>query len=299
MGGMSTRGRRADGAWRHLAGLAATVFSLMPVVFVVSAAFSPAGTLSSRTLVPDRVTLANVRSLVADPVFAAWCANSLAISGTAAAASVLVSTLAAYALSRMRFAGRSVTLYAVILIQTFPQFLSIAAIYLVMIKLGRFWPVLGLGSPVGLVVVYVGGALSAVTVLMKGFFDALPKELDEAAAMDGATNGQIFVRVVLPLAVPALVVCFVLVFISTINEVMLASVFLNDRYRQTLAPGLVSLVQDNSSDFGRFCVGTLITAVPTVAMLQVGRRFLTRGLVGGAEPRPAGERHHDVGEMPR
>lgn len=271
--------------WRHLVAVAVALFSLVPIVFVVSAALNPSGTLSSTSLLPEQgFSLNNLVNLFSTTEFVSWYRNTLLIAATAAAASVLVSALAAYAFSRMRFAGRRVSLLALLLIQMFPQFLAIVAIYLIFSVVSDRWPQLGFNTATGLILVYLGGAMGVNTWLMKGFFDTVPKELDESAIMDGATHTQVFFRILLPLVTPVLAISGLLAFIGIVNEYLIAGVFLTDPESQTLAVGLAAMVGDNNreANFGMFCVGTLLTAVPTVAVFSYLQRYVVHGLTAGA-----------------
>ncbi|MEV6925087.1 sugar ABC transporter permease [Dactylosporangium sp. NPDC051485] len=269
--------------WRHLCGLAAVAFSLFPIVFVVSAALNPLGTLSSTGLVPAGAGLGNFTALFTKTGFPQWYLNSVLVAGLAAAAGVFLSILAAYAFSRMRFRGRRVGLMSLLLIQTFPQFLSVVSIYLVFARVGDYYPALGLDSPWGLMLLYLGGALGVNTWLMKGFLDTVPKELDESAVIDGAGHAQIFFRVTLPLVAPILAVTGLLGFIGTINEVLLANVFLRSDDAKTLAVGLYGLVaEQRNANFGMFCAGSLLTAIPTVVVFQALQRYIVSGLTAGA-----------------
>jgi arabinogalactan oligomer/maltooligosaccharide transport system permease protein len=269
--------------WRHAAGLLAVAFSLFPIVFVVSAALNPVGSLSSTQLIPRAAGLGNLRELFARTAFPHWYLNSILIAGIAAVAGVFLSVLAAYAFSRMRFRGRRVGLVSLLLIQMFPQFLSVVTIYLIFAALGDYYPAIGLDRPWGLMLLYLGGALGVNTWLMKGFLDTVPKELDESAVIDGASHAQVFFRVTLPLVTPILAVTALLGFIGTINEVLLANVFLHSDDAKTLAVGLYGMVaEQRNANFGMFCVGSLLTAVPTVVVFQVLQRYIVSGLTIGA-----------------
>jgi arabinogalactan oligomer/maltooligosaccharide transport system permease protein len=269
--------------WRHLVGLAAVAFSLFPIVFVVSAALNPLGTLSSSQLLPTGASLDNAVHLFRNTPFRYWYLNSILIAGLAAFGQVFLSLLAAYAFSRMRFAGRRVGLLALLLIQMFPQFLAIVAIYLMFTTIGDYWPALGLNNPWSLMVLYLGGALGVNTWLMKGFLDTVPKELDESAVMDGATHAQAFFRIIVPLVTPIVAITALLSFIATINEFLMANVFLTSPENKTLAVGLYGLVAgERNNNFGMFCVGTLLTAVPTVVVFQILQRYIVSGLTAGA-----------------
>ncbi|MGC5332781.1 sugar ABC transporter permease [Micromonospora sp. DT62] len=273
----------AQVGWRHLVGVLAVAFSLFPILFVLSAALNPLGTLSSTELVPTGASVENFTNLFDRTAFGWWFLNSLLIAGVASFASVFLSALAAYAFSRMRFAGRRVGLLALLLIQMFPQFLAIVAIFLIFTTITDLWPAIGFNTPWGLLLLYLGGALGVNTWLMKGFFDTLPRELDESATMDGASHSQVFFRIMLPLVAPILAVTGLLAFIGTINEFLMANVFLTNSESKTLAVGMFGLVAgERNNNFGIFAAGTLLTAIPTVLVFQMVQRYIVSGLTAGA-----------------
>jgi arabinogalactan oligomer/maltooligosaccharide transport system permease protein len=281
----SRRGWLGQVGWRHLVGVLGVLFSLFPIVFVLSAALNPLGTLSSTELVPTAgVSLGNFGELFDRTAFARWFLNSLLIAGFASFASVFISTLAAYAFSRMRFRGRRVGLLALLLIQMFPQFLAIVAIFLIFGTITDLWPAIGFNTPWGLLLLYLGGALGVNTWLTKGFFDTVPRELDESATMDGASHVQVFFRIMLPLIAPILAVTGLLAFIGTINEFLMANVFLTDTESKTLAVGMYGMLQGNerNNNFGIFAAATLLTAIPTVLVFQFLQRYIVSGLTAGA-----------------
>lgn len=292
-GGARVRHRRGAGArlglwarrfgWRHLVMLVVSAFALFPVMFVVSAALNPLGTLSSARLWPTGASLDNARDLFTNTPFTTWYANSLFFALTNAAVTVLLSALAAYAFSRMRFKGRRVGLVGLLIIQMFPQFLAIVAIYLMFSSIGEYYPAVGFDTRWGLLLVYLGGALSVNTWLMKGFFDTVPTELDESAQMDGASHAQVFFRIMVPLVTPVLAIVALLVFIATINEFLMASVFLRDTDAKTLGLGLYQLVaSQRNANFGMFAVGALMLSLPTLAVFWFLQRYITEGLTAGA-----------------
>jgi arabinogalactan oligomer/maltooligosaccharide transport system permease protein len=269
--------------WRHLVAVFAVVFSLFPIVFVLSAALNPLGTLSSSELIPTGASAENFGNLLADTAFPRWFVNSLLIAGLAALVAVFLGALAAYAFSRMRFRGRRVGLLSLLLIQMFPQFLAIVTIFLMFTTITDLWPTIGFNTPWGLTLLYLGGALGVNTWLMKGFLDTVPRELDESATMDGASHAHIFFMIMLPLVAPILAVTGLLVFIGTINEFLIANVFLTDTESKTLAVGMYGLIAgERDNNFGVFCAGTLLTAVPTVLVFQFLKRYVVSGLTAGA-----------------
>ena len=270
--------------WRHAVGLLAIVFSLGPILFVISSALNPLGTLSSSQLVPTGISLDNFTKLLRDTNFGQWFLNSVIIAGTASGVAVFVSALAAYVFSRRRFRGRRTGLLSLLLIQMFPQFLAVVAIFLMFATITDYWPAIGFNTWWGLVLLYLGGALGVGTWLMKGFFDTVPRELDESATVDGAGHAQVFFRILLPLVAPVLAVTGLLAFISTINEFIFANIFLTDSSAKTLSVGLWGLVaaEQRNSNFGMFCAGTLLTAIPTVLVFQLLQRYIVEGLTSGA-----------------
>lgn len=268
---------------RHLVAIAVTAFALFPILFVVSSALNPLGTLSSATLFPSGASLGNAADLLTGTAFPTWYLNSVLIAALTAVLSVAVSAVSAYAFSRFRFAGRRTGLVALLVIQAFPQFLAIVPLYVIFSVISDNWPAFGLNSIWGVILLYIGGQVGVNTWLIKGFFDTIPRELDDAMLIDGCTPTQAFRKVVLPLSAPILSISALLVFIGTINEFLIASVFLTGDDARTLAVGLFSMLADQrNANFGMFAVGTLLTAVPTVAVFQFLQRYIVHGLTAGA-----------------
>jgi len=269
--------------WRYIVGLLGVAFALMPVYFVVLASVSPVATLSGAQLVPRAVTLDNYRELFDTTPFFTWLWNSIKIAGGAAFANMFLSAMAAYAFARLRFAGRRPGLLTILLVQMFPQLLANVAIFLFLVNISNYFPFMGFGTQLGLFLVYLGGALGTNTWLMKGFFDTVPKELDESALVDGATHGQIFTRIILPLSLPILVVAGLLSFIFLFNEFILASILLGQADdNQTLATGLFRFIDQNyGQQWGPFAGGALIGSLPTLLMFLFLQRYIVSGLTAG------------------
>jgi arabinogalactan oligomer / maltooligosaccharide transport system permease protein len=269
--------------WRYVVGLLGVAFALMPVYFVVLASVSPVATLSGAQLVPRAVTLDNYRELFDSTPFFTWLWNSIKIAGGAAFANMFLSAMAAYAFARLRFAGRRPGLLTILLVQMFPQLLANVAIFLFLVNISNYFPFMGFGTQLGLFLVYLGGALGTNTWLMKGFFDTVPKELDESALVDGATHGQIFTRIILPLSLPILVVAGLLSFIFLFNEFILASILLGQAdANQTLATGLFRFIDQNyGQQWGPFAGGALIGSLPTLLLFLFLQRYIVSGLTAG------------------
>jgi arabinogalactan oligomer / maltooligosaccharide transport system permease protein len=275
-----------DVGWRYLVTLAALLFALFPIAWAVSGAFSTGG-LATQTLIPSDPTLDNFRTLMTEPghpPFWTWFRNSMMVSTVTALWTVFLAALAAYSFSRLRFRGRRAGLLFLLLIQMFPNLLASTAIFLFMTQMKGVFPKVGLGSIWALILVYLGGALGMNAWLMKGFFDTVPKELDESAKVDGATHAETFFRIILPLAVPILAVIGLLSFINSQAEYLLASVILSaDDNSKTLAVGLSGYVQAGfDSRWGPFAAGSLLAAIPSVLIFLFLQRFIVSGLTSGA-----------------
>ncbi|MFE3450154.1 sugar ABC transporter permease [Nonomuraea sp. NPDC059194] len=272
-------------AWRHVVGLLAAVVALFPMVFVVAASLDPSGTLTGSNDLFAAVTWDHYATLFTDGLhpFPRWFANSMVIGLTTAAGSVFLGACAAYAFSRFRFRGRRAGLLGLVFIQLFPQVLAYVAIFLLLSAVKEVFPPLGLGSRLGLVMVYLGGALGVNTYLMKGFFDSVPEDLDDSAQIDGASHAQVFFLVLLPLVRPILVVVALFSFVATMNDFVIAGLVLTDPDQQTLAVGLYQLVSYRlGQSWGVFAAGALIGALPVLVLFQFLQRFITGGLTAGA-----------------
>lgn len=271
--------------WRHLVALAAIAFALLPVLWVVSAAFTTDPTISSGNLLPRQPTTDNFTILFSNPdqPYLKWYLNTMVLATVVAFFTVLIAAGAAYAFSRFRFKGRKVGMVFLLLVQMFPQFLAIVAIYLLMAQVSDIFATVGLDTLTGLGLVYLGGAMGVNAWLIKGFFDTIPFEIDESAKVDGATHGQVFWGIILPLAAPVLAVVGLLSFIFTINEFLIASTLLQSPGTKTLAVGLRGFIdQQYSENWGPFAAGALLAAIPVVILFIFLQKFIVGGLTQGS-----------------
>ena len=289
------RPRLAETWWRHVVGVIACIFALFPIWFVASAAFNRDPSVSGTSFTPRQWTLHNFGALLHDKVkdpssqsnvyapFFRWFGNTLLVALTSSLGTVLIGAFAAYAFSRFRFKGRRMGMLALLLIQMFPALLTVVAIYLIVLNVGSIFHPVGLNTYLALILVYLGGAMGVNTWLMKGFFDTIPKELDESARVDGATPAQIFWGVVLPLALPVLAVVALLSFIGTLNEYVIASTILQTTNHFTLPVGMYQLVSNQyDKTWGPFTAGALMAALPVAALFMFLQRWIVSGLTGGA-----------------
>jgi arabinogalactan oligomer/maltooligosaccharide transport system permease protein len=271
--------------WRHVVGVVTTAFAVFPLLYVLSAALNSNGTMAGSNVLFSRFDTGNFESLFTNPSrpFGRWFVNTMIIGVVTSAATVFLGALAAYAFSRMRFTGRRVSLLSLLILQMFPQLLAVVAIFLLLNAITDVVPWLGLGSQLGLIMVYLGGALGVNTYLMYGFFNTVPKSLDEAARIDGASHVQVFFTIILPLVTPILAVVGLLAFIGLSSEFVIASVVLTDPDSQTLAVGLYSYVaQQRSENWGVFAAGAVLAAVPVMALFLFLQKYITTGLVSGS-----------------
>lgn len=270
--------------WRHLIIWVFIVFALGPIVWIISASFDPSNTIVGQRLIPSNPSLDNYKALFTKPEypFPLWMWNTLKISLITSFLVVAITSLAAYAFSRFKFRGRRTGLFAILLIQVFPQMLAMVAIYLLLMWIGEYIPALGLNSHLGLIMVYLGGAMGVNVWLMKGYFDTIPNSLEEAAIIDGATPFQAFTKVILPLARPILAVVFFLQFMGTYSEYILARVLLSSNDKLTLAVGLQTFISDQyAKRWGIFSAAALLGAIPMVLLFTFLQRHLVSGLTRG------------------
>lgn len=282
----SQSGRRKIIYWlRILIAVLTISFALFPIVWVISASFNPANTLINQSLIPRNPSLINYERLFNNPLhpFLRWMGNSLKVSSITSVLSVLISALGAYAFSRFRFTGRRGLLLTVFLVQVFPASLTMVAIFLLIQVFGNYIPSMGLNSHGGLILVYLGGALGINTWLMKGFFDSVPRDLDESAMMDGATHWQIFWRILFPLVRPILAVVAILTFVGTYGDFLIALVLIKDPALYTLAVGLSLFIGGQfTQQWGVFAAGALMGAIPIVIIYLLLQDYIVGGLTAGA-----------------
>ena len=273
-------------AWRHAIALFAIAFALFPLVWMASASFDQLGKINTQSLIPQYRGLDNYRLLWENPdqPYWRWMRNSVMISSINAILQLAIGATAAYALSRFRYRGRKTTLMTILIIQMFPQLLAVTAFYVILADLRESIPFMDFGSPVALLVIFAGGALGINAWMLKGFFDSIPSEIDESAKIDGASHGQIYVRIILPLALPMLSVVALLSFIGTMNEFLLTSVILGGNQDSiTLAVGMRQFIEtDFRENWGAFAAGALIATLPVMILFIWLQKFVVSGLTAGS-----------------
>ena len=271
--------------WRHLVGLIFVTISLYPILYVITNSFADFANLQNSKLIPDTFTTKHYESLTGDPLipYFKWLFNTYKIAGIAGFLNVLLGTFAAYAFARLKFKGRRVGLITLVLVQMFPSFLAFVAIYLLFFQIGDVAPLIGLGTHIGLIMVYLGGSIGFNSWLIKGFMDTIPTSLDEAAKVDGATDFQIFYKIVAPLSRPIIVVLFVITFIGIYSDFILAAIFLKDKNLWTVAVGINTVfIDDFNADWGVIAASSVIAATPIAVLFIFFQKQITGGLTAGS-----------------
>ena len=267
----------------HAALLVAVCFALYPVLWVVSLALSPSGTPSPRALpLPEAVSLDNFRAVVGSTdgaghwLFARQLMSSLVVAVATSVTSVALATPAAYAMARMAFVGRDAGTRVLLATQMFPGVATAVPLYVILDRLHL------LDTRGGLVLVYATTAMPFAVFQLRGAFEAIPKDLEEAAMVDGATRWEAFVKVVLPAARPAIAVTCLFAFMQAWNEFILAATFLSREEAFTLPVALQRYVGEYNAAWGKFAAGAVIVSVPVMAIFYAVQRHLVGGLTAGS-----------------
>jgi arabinogalactan oligomer / maltooligosaccharide transport system permease protein len=280
------RNRRRLGLWaRRLVILIVIVLVIAPGYFIVLASLQPGSSFFSGTLLPRNLTLENYRRLFSDTDFTTWVKNSLIICTAVAFISTTCVALMAYAFARLRFFGRRYGLFGLLLIQMFPIGIAIPAYYFFLLRLSDWTSGhVGLETYTGLILLLAGTGMAFYAWLFKGYIDSTPKELEEAAFVDGATRLQALRYVILPLVRPMIAVVFLLVFIATYSEYVLSSlVFTVAQEKFPLPLGLRGFIfQRFTENWGQFAAAAVVGSLPLMIVFIFMQRHLVSGLARGA-----------------
>jgi len=209
-----------------------------------------------------------------------WLWNSVRVAFASAFLSLFLSTTGAYAFARMRFAGKKAALLGLMVMQMFPSVLGLVAIHCIFTRIGNVFPPLGTDSLWSLVLVYSSGVAMDI-YLIKGFYESIPVEIEEAATVDGATPWQAFYLVLLPMARPILMVIFLLEFMGALMEYPVASILLHSQRNLTLAVGMESLTSEYATKWGHFAAAAILAGLPITLVFMVAQRGLVSGLTSG------------------
>ncbi len=276
----------------HVVLVGFTLFTIYPILWVLTIAFSGNQSLAIATLpeaptVMDRLraitpwpetwSFSNFVSVMTDQPFAKWMFNSVVVALGTTVLGVFLACTAAYAFSRFKFPGQRTGLMAFLVSQMFPGTLMLIPLYIILVQ----W--LGLGSSrLGLIIVYATTSIPFSVWMLKGYFDTIPKDLEEAALMEGASVGRIFWTIILPLAKPAVAVTALFSFMTAWNEFILAATFMDQEEMYTAPVGLRFFVGGFSQQWGYFAAGSIIVSVPVVFLFLYLQKYLVSGLTAGS-----------------
>lgn len=254
----------------------AVCVTLYPLLWVLKMALSgDQGFAVGATPWPDRFSLRNFGDFMGRALFVRQLVNSLLVAAATTVVGLGFATSAAYAFSRFDFPGRRVGQSALLVTQMFPGVVMAIPLYVLLDATGL------VGSLTGLVLVYATTSVPFSVFMLKGYFDTLPRELEEAALVDGASRLQIFFRIILPLSRPALAVTALFSFMTAWNEFILASTFLSDERSFTLPIVLQRYVGEFSAEWGRFAAGAIVVSAPVMALFFYLQKHLVGGLTAG------------------
>ena len=252
--------------------------ALVPILYALSVSFSGKGAALSGSLSfwPKDPTLENYRAILFDEPLLLWMKNSLLLSAGTIFVAMLCAIPAAYAASRWRFKGRRGLLQGLLVLNAFPQVLSLFALFRVLKLLGL------LNLHIGLILIYAGSMCVFAIWNMKGYFDTIPVEIEDASKIDGANDFQMIQKIVLPLAKPAIVVTCVMVLITVWNEYLFSTTFLLDSRTYSLAGGLYQLQSnDYSRSWPMFTAASILTSVPLLLIFFKVQKYMVSGLTAG------------------
>ncbi|SDY31193.1 arabinogalactan oligomer / maltooligosaccharide transport system permease protein [Evansella caseinilytica] len=255
------------------------VIILYPLLWALGLSLNPGRGLYGASIIPENWSLEHYKWLFFDPRsnYLTWYKNSLIVAVATSFFATFIVCLVAYAFSRYRFKGRKNGLYAFLLLQMFPVLMAMVALYILLSTVNL------LDTLIGIIIVYVGGAVPMNAFLVKGYFDTIPRELDESAKIDGAGHFRIFFTIMLPLAKPILAVVALFNFMAPFMDFILPRIVLRSPENYTLALGLFNFVNDQfSNNFTRFAAGAILIALPISLVYLFLQKYLITGLTSGA-----------------
>jgi multiple sugar transport system permease protein len=259
-----------------------TIFALLPLYVMVSSSLKPLQDVTGTfRWIPSPITFSSYIQMWQTVPLAQYFVNSLIVCTCAAALSVLVATFAAYAVSRYRFRGRRVFTLVVLSTQMFPGILFLLPLFLIFVSIGNATGITLLGSRTGLIITYLTFSLPFSIWLLVGYFDSIPRGLDEAAWVDGCGPLRALFRVVIPAAIPGIITVAIYAFMTAWGEVLFASVMTNDTTR-TLAVGLRDYSTQNDVYWNQIMAASIVVSIPVVAGFLLMQRFLVTGLTAGS-----------------
>ncbi len=254
------------------------VFALLPIYWTIKISVTPQDLLYSEgiRLWPSRMTLDNYTSVLKATDFPRYFLNSIIVSVTTAVIVTVVASFAGYALSRFRFRGKAMVSLVLLLTQTFPLVMVIPPIYRIMGQLGLT------DNLYGLIIIYTAFNIAFATFLMQSFLDGVPKDLEEAAMIDGCTRVDALRRVILPLTLPGMGATVAFVFTAAWSELLFGLMLINSESQKTFSVGLLTFVGKFAVDWGQMMAASVLALIPVCLFFLFLQRYLVTGLTAGA-----------------
>jgi arabinogalactan oligomer/maltooligosaccharide transport system permease protein len=251
------------------------VVVIYPLLWVIGTSLnSRAGVTGS--IIPANPTLDNYIRLFTKTKYGSWYLNTLIVAILTTIFSIVLHTMTAFVFARFRFRGRKMGLLFVMILQLFPSFMGLTALYMVALNFGM------LNNLMMLVIIYVAGGIPQNIWLVRGYMLNIPRSLDEAAFIDGASKVQLFFNVILPLSLPIITFITVTSFMGPWMDYMLPRYLINQNEKRTLAIGLFDMISGTNNDVTTFCAGSVLVAIPITCLYMVFQKFLLEGLMAGA-----------------
>lgn len=251
------------------------ILVLFPAVWILMSSFSAGDSFFLSSLVPENFSFQHYRDLFQETNFLIWVWNSLKMCFAVAFIQLVLTSLAAYAFSRLRFTGRRYGLMTLLVLQVFPTSMAVAGYYIIIYRFG-------LVDNIGALIFVLAGGSAFNIWLLKSYIDSIPRELDEAARVDGAAEFVVFWKIILPLAMPQMVVIFLFSFIATYSEYVITSIFLQTPGKMTLALGLQSFITNQfAAHWTLFSAAAVLSSIPIMVVFMALQKYIQNGLIAG------------------
>lgn len=264
----------------HILLIIASFIAVFPIWWIFVTSIRATNTIFSSTfeLFPKEISFASYIQIFTASDFIIWVCNSLLVASITTAGSIGMGLLGGYAFSRFKFKGRKLGMGMLLLLNAFPNILAMVALY-------RLFAIIGLvNTPLGLIVIYTSWQLVFAIWNIKGYIDTIPREIEEAARIDGATSWQMLTRIIIPLSLPVLAVTTLFAFLGSWNEYIFGLTFITNKNFYTLPMGLYNLqinAANNTINGSLFAAGSLVVALPITVLFLVLQKYLTSGLTNG------------------
>ena len=250
---------------------------ILPIFWIILSSLQPGTNLYSSTFIPKGITFEHYINLFTETNYLIWYKNTLILAFLNMFFGLLITTITAYVFSRYHFKGKKITMIGILILQMFPSMLAMTAIYIILVRIGL------IDTFTGLLLIYVAGGIPFNSWIAKGYFDAIPRTLDEAARIDGAGHLTTFFKIIMPIAKPILVFIAVMNFTAPWFDFVFPSLLLTDPKKYTLAMGIFNWVQERANtNFTMFAAGAILVAIPIVTLFVILQKHIVSGLSQGS-----------------